>query len=63
MLVKTWKKPLWTGQDYCLINYDKAVEVTYNKGRWFVNMPVEMDIPEPKNGEKPSQSTPDCAVF
>ncbi|WP_333141884.1 transposase [Microcoleus sp. B13-B6] len=47
---KGLEKPLWTGQDSCLINYDKAVEVTYNKGRWFVNMPIEMDVPEPKNG-------------
>ena len=44
------EKPLWAGQDFCLINYDKAVEVTYNKGRWFVSMPVEIDIPKPRNG-------------
>jgi putative transposase len=44
------EKPLWAGLDFCLINYDKAVEVTYNKGRWFVSMPVEIDIPKPRNG-------------
>jgi transposase len=49
---KGLEKPLWMGQDYCLINYEKAVEVTYNKGRWFVNMPVETEISEPKNGGK-----------
>lgn len=60
---KNLEKPLWTGQDYCLINYDKAVEVTYNKGRWFVNMPVEMDIPEPKNGGKTIALDPGLRCF
>jgi transposase, IS605 OrfB family, central region len=60
---KNLEKPLWTGQDYCLINYDKAVEVTYNKGRWFVNMPVEMDIPEPKNGGKAIAIDPGLRCF
>lgn len=60
---KGLKKPLWTGQDYCLIDYDKAVEVTYNKGRWFVNMPVEIDIPEPKNGGKTIALDPGLRCF
>ncbi len=60
---KNLEKPLWTGQDYCLINYDKAVEVTYNKGRWFVNMPVEIDIPEPKNGGKAIAIDPGLRCF
>ena len=57
------EKPLWTGQDYCLINYNKAVEVTYNKGRWFVNMPVETDIPETKNGGKAIALDPGLRCF
>lgn len=60
---KSLEKPLWTGQNYCLINYDKAVEVTYNKGRWFVNMPVEMNIPEPKNGGKTIALDPGLRCF
>jgi putative transposase len=60
---KGLEKPLWIGQDYCLINYDKAVEVTYNKGRWFVNMPVETDIPEPRNGGKTIALDPGLRCF
>jgi len=60
---KDLEKPLWTGQDYCLINYNKAVEVTYNKGRWFVNMPVETDIPELKNGGKTIALDPGLRCF
>lgn len=57
------EKPLWTGQDYCLINYDKAVEVTYNRGRWFVNMPIEMDITSSKNGGKAIGLDPGLRCF
>lgn len=60
---KVLEKPLWTGQDFCLTNYNKAVEVTYNKGRWFVNMPVEMDVPEPKNGGKTIALDPGLRCF
>jgi putative transposase len=60
---KGLEKPLWTGQDYCLINYDKAVEVTYNKGRWFVNMPVETDISEPRNSGKTIAIDPGLRCF
>ncbi|WP_333289311.1 transposase [Microcoleus sp. D2_18a_B4] len=60
---KGLEKPLWTGQDFCLINYDRAVEVTYNKGRWFVNMPVEMDVPESKNGGKTIALDPGLRCF
>ena len=57
------EKPLWTGQDYCLINYDQAVEVTYNRGRWFVNMPVEMDVLSSKNGGKAIGLDPGLRCF
>lgn len=57
------EKPFWTGQDYCLINYDQAVEVTYNRGRWFVNMPVEMDVPSSKNGGKAIGLDPGLRCF
>ncbi|NJM60965.1 MAG: transposase [Oscillatoriales cyanobacterium RU_3_3] len=60
---KKLDKPLWTGQDYCLINYDRAVEVTYNKGRWFVSMPVELELPEPKNGGKTIALDPGLRCF
>jgi putative transposase len=60
---KGLEKPLWTGQDFCLINYDKAVEVTYNKGRWFVNMPVEMDVPASRNGGKTIALDPGLRCF
>jgi putative transposase len=56
-------KPLWTGQEHCLINYDKAVEVTYNRGRWFVNMPVEMDVLSSKNGGKAIGLDPGLRCF
>jgi putative transposase len=56
-------KPLWTGQEHCLINYDKAVEVTYNKGRWFVNMPVEFEPPETKNNGKVIALDPGLRCF
>lgn len=60
---KGLEKPLWTGQDFCLINYDKAIEVTYNKGRWFVSMPIEVEIPEPKNGGKTIALDPGLRCF
>jgi putative transposase len=60
---KGLEKPLWTGQDYCLINYDPSVEVTYNRGRWFVNMPVEMDIPSSKTGGKAIGLDPGLRCF
>lgn len=37
------KAEFW-GQDYCLINYDSATELTYNKGRWFANFPVDVEV-------------------
>lgn len=60
---KGLEKPFWTGQNYCLINYDKAVEVKYNKGRWFVNMPVEIDIPEHRNSGKVMALDPGLRCF
>jgi len=60
---KGLEKPLWTGQNHCLINYDKAVEVTYNKGRWFVNMPFEIDIPEQRNSGKTIALDPGLRCF
>ena len=60
---KELEKPFWTGQNYCLINYDKAVEITYNKGRWFVNMPIEMDVPQHRNGGKAIALDPGLRCF
>lgn len=37
------KAEFW-GQNYCLINYDSATELTYNKGRWFANFPVDVEV-------------------
>lgn len=41
---KGLEKPEYWGQDYCLINYGFATELTYNKGRWFVNFPVDAEV-------------------
>lgn len=37
------KAEFW-GQDYCLINYGNATELTYNKGRWYANFPVDVEV-------------------
>jgi putative transposase len=44
------KAEFW-GQDYCLINYNNATELTYNKGRWFANFPIDIEV-EVKNKEQ-----------
>ncbi|MDF5722557.1 MAG: transposase [Rhizonema sp. PD37] len=45
------EKPEYWGQDYCLINFDDAAELTYNKGRWYVNFPIDFE-PEARSGEQ-----------
>ncbi len=45
------KAEFW-GQDYCLINYPGASELTYNKGRWFANFPVDIEVENIDKGQK-----------
>lgn len=52
MSSKGLEKAEYWGQDYCLINYDSATELTYNKGRWYVNLPVDAEQEPAKNGGK-----------
>ncbi|MGH2413591.1 MAG: RNA-guided endonuclease InsQ/TnpB family protein [Microcystaceae cyanobacterium] len=56
------KAQFW-GQDYCLINYCCASELTYNKGRWYANFPVEMDAQPPRNGGKAIALDPGVRCF
>lgn len=56
------KAEFW-GQDYCLINYKSASELTYNKGRWYANFPVEMDAQPPRNGGKAIALDPGVRCF
>ncbi len=42
MASKGLDKAEYWGQDYCLINYDCATELTYNKGRWYANFPIDI---------------------
>lgn len=49
-LSKELEKAEFWGQDYCLINFDGAPEMTYNKGRWYANFPVDVEVEDrPKN--------------
>ncbi|MEC4819779.1 MAG: transposase, partial [Scytonema sp. PMC 1069.18] len=47
MASKGLEKAEFWGQDYCVINYDSATELTYNKGRWYANFPVDIEV-EPR---------------
>jgi putative transposase len=42
MASKGLDKASYWGQDYCLINYDSASELTYNKGRWYANLHIDI---------------------
>lgn len=53
---KGLEKPLYSGQSFCQISYPGSVEVTYRKGRWFVNMPVEV------KDEMPERTGKICAI-
>ncbi|GAA6619532.1 RNA-guided endonuclease InsQ/TnpB family protein [Scytonema sp. NUACC26] len=44
MSSKGLEKAEFWGQDYCLIDYTNATELTYNKGRWYANFPIEMEV-------------------
>ena len=56
------KAEFW-GQDYCLINYENATELTYNKGRWFANFPVEVEVDYPRNRGKVIALDPGLRTF
>ncbi|MBR8834253.1 MAG: transposase [Stigonema ocellatum SAG 48.90 = DSM 106950] len=56
------KAEFW-GQDYCLINYDNATELTYNKGRWFANFPVDVEVEQQSNGGKVIALDPGLRTF
>jgi len=46
------EKAEYWGQDYCLINYDSATELTYNKGRWYANFPIDAEPEISDKGNK-----------
>ncbi len=56
------KAEFW-GQDYCLINYDNATELTYNKGRWCANFPVEVEVEEKPKNQKVIALDPGLRTF
>jgi len=56
------KAEFW-GQDYCPINYDSATELTYNKGRWYANFPVEVEVEEKPKNQKVIALDPGLRTF
>ena len=63
MASKGLEKAEFWGQDYCLINYDNATELTYNKGRWFANFPVDMETEIKDKGQKIIALDPGLRTF
>jgi putative transposase len=63
MASKGLQKAEFWGQDFCLINYDDATELTYNKGRWYANFPIDMEVVEPRNGGKVIALDPGLRCF
>lgn len=60
---KGLEKAQFWGQDYCLINFDGATELTYNKGRWYANFPVDVEVEEKPKNQKVIALDPGLRTF